>query len=35
MERFFPPFAQGLAENGYVVGRNVTIESREGDAACF
>ena len=35
MERFFPPFAQGLAENVYVVGRNVTIESREGDAGCF
>jgi putative tryptophan/tyrosine transport system substrate-binding protein len=31
MERFLPSFAQGLAETGYVVGRNVTIESREGD----
>jgi putative tryptophan/tyrosine transport system substrate-binding protein len=30
MERFFPVFAQGLAETGYVVGRNVTIEPREG-----
>jgi hypothetical protein len=30
MESFLPPFAQGLAETGYVVGRNVTIESREG-----
>ena len=32
MERFFlPSFAQGLAETGYIVGRNVTIEPREGD----
>src|SRR5271169_1775109 len=31
IERFLPPFAQGLAETGYVVGRNVTIESRKGD----
>jgi putative tryptophan/tyrosine transport system substrate-binding protein len=31
MERYLPSFAQGLAETGYVVGRNVTIESREGD----
>jgi putative tryptophan/tyrosine transport system substrate-binding protein len=30
MERFLPPFAQGLAETGYVVGRNVTIEPHEG-----
>jgi putative ABC transport system substrate-binding protein len=33
MERFLPPFSQGLAEIGYVVGRNVTIESHEGDRA--
>ena len=26
MERQLPFFAQGLAETGYVVGRNVTIE---------
>jgi putative ABC transport system substrate-binding protein len=26
-----PLFAQGLAETEYVVGRNVTIERREGD----
>ena len=26
-----PPFAQALAETGYVVGRNVTIEPRQGD----
>jgi putative tryptophan/tyrosine transport system substrate-binding protein len=26
-----PWFAQGLAETGYVVGRNVTIEPGEGD----
>src|SRR5271167_3089810 len=31
MEIVLPPFAQGLAETGYVVGRNVTIEPREGD----
>ena len=31
MERFLPVFSQGLAETGYVVGRNVTIEPREGD----
>jgi putative tryptophan/tyrosine transport system substrate-binding protein len=31
MEIFLPPFVQGLAETGYVVGRNVTIESREGE----
>ena len=31
MERYLPAFNQGLAETGYVVGRNVTIESREGD----
>jgi putative ABC transport system substrate-binding protein len=30
MERSLPFFAQGLAESGYVVGRNVTIEPREG-----
>jgi putative tryptophan/tyrosine transport system substrate-binding protein len=30
MERLLPLFNQGLAETGYVVGRNVTIESREG-----
>jgi putative ABC transport system substrate-binding protein len=30
MERFLPAFNQGLADTGYVVGRNVTIESREG-----
>jgi putative ABC transport system substrate-binding protein len=28
-ELFFPSFAQGLTETGYVVGRNVTIERRE------
>jgi putative tryptophan/tyrosine transport system substrate-binding protein len=32
MERILPAFNQGLAETGYVPGRNVTIESREGDA---
>jgi putative tryptophan/tyrosine transport system substrate-binding protein len=31
MERIFPAFKQGLAETGYVVGRNVAITSREGD----
>jgi putative ABC transport system substrate-binding protein len=31
MELSLPAFKQGLAETGYVVGRNVTIESREGD----
>jgi putative ABC transport system substrate-binding protein len=31
MERNLPLFNQGLAETGYVVGRNVTITSREGD----
>jgi hypothetical protein len=31
MERILPLFNQGLEEAGYVVGRNVTIESREGD----
>jgi putative ABC transport system substrate-binding protein len=31
LERVLPAFSQGLAETGYVVGRNVTIESREGD----
>jgi putative tryptophan/tyrosine transport system substrate-binding protein len=30
MELFLPAFKQGLADTGYVVGRNVTIESREG-----
>ena len=30
MERQLPFFAQGLAETGYVVGRNVTIEPRLG-----
>jgi putative ABC transport system substrate-binding protein len=30
MERYLPAFKQGLADTGYVVGRNVTIESREG-----
>jgi putative tryptophan/tyrosine transport system substrate-binding protein len=29
MDRYLPAFNQGLAETGYVVGRNVTIESRE------
>ena len=31
MERFLPAFNQGLADTGYVVGRNVTIEYHEGD----
>jgi putative ABC transport system substrate-binding protein len=31
MERSLPLFTQGLAETGYVVGRNVTIEPSEGD----
>jgi putative tryptophan/tyrosine transport system substrate-binding protein len=31
MERILPRFSQGLAETGYIVGRNVTITSREGD----
>src|ERR1700674_5481223 len=31
LERLLPAFKQGLAETGYVVGRNVTIESREGE----
>jgi putative ABC transport system substrate-binding protein len=31
MELSLPSFSQGLAETGYVVGRNVTITSREGD----
>jgi hypothetical protein len=31
MERNLPSFAQGLAETGYVVGRNVTMEPRVGD----
>jgi putative tryptophan/tyrosine transport system substrate-binding protein len=31
MERRFPAFTRGLAETGYVVGRNATIVSREGD----
>jgi putative tryptophan/tyrosine transport system substrate-binding protein len=31
MERYLPLFTQGLAETGYIVGRNVTITSREGD----
>jgi putative ABC transport system substrate-binding protein len=30
MERFLPAFYQGLADTGYVVGRNVMIEFREG-----
>jgi putative ABC transport system substrate-binding protein len=30
MERFLPAFYQGLADTGYVVGRNVTMESHEG-----
>jgi putative tryptophan/tyrosine transport system substrate-binding protein len=31
MESYLPAFKQGLAETGYIVGRNVTITSREGD----
>jgi putative tryptophan/tyrosine transport system substrate-binding protein len=31
MKALLPLFSQGLAETGYVVGRNVTITSREGD----
>ena len=31
MQRYLAPFAQGLAETGYVLGRDVTIESLEGD----
>jgi putative tryptophan/tyrosine transport system substrate-binding protein len=31
MERMLPAFKRGLAETGYVVGGNVTIEPREGD----
>ena len=31
MEPYLPWFNQGLAETGYIVGRNVTIETREGD----
>jgi hypothetical protein len=36
MELFLPTFNQGLADSGYAVGRNVTIESREGgdDPGC-
>jgi putative ABC transport system substrate-binding protein len=30
MECLLPAFDQGLADTGYVVGRNVTIEFREG-----
>jgi len=30
MERYLPAFNQGLADIGYVAGRNVTIEPREG-----
>src|SRR6516164_5642892 len=29
-ERALPPFARGLAATGYVLGRNVTMESRQG-----
>jgi putative ABC transport system substrate-binding protein len=32
MDRYLPAFKQGLADTGYVVGRNVMIESREGGA---
>ena len=31
IEFILPLFKQGLAETGYVVGRDVTIEPREGD----
>ena len=31
MKSVLPMFSQGLAETGYILGRNVTIESREGD----
>jgi putative tryptophan/tyrosine transport system substrate-binding protein len=31
LERNLPAFNQGLAETGYLVGRNVTIKPREGD----
>ena len=31
MQRYLPPFAKGLAETGYFVGRNVNIASSEGD----
>ena len=31
MQRYLSPFVQGLADTGYVVGRNVAIEAREGD----
>jgi hypothetical protein len=31
MERYLPAFNQGLADTGYVVGRNVTIEPRGVD----
>jgi putative ABC transport system substrate-binding protein len=30
MQLWLPAFTQGLAETGYIVGRNVTIEPREG-----
>jgi putative tryptophan/tyrosine transport system substrate-binding protein len=30
IERYLPAFKEGLADSGYVVGRNVTIDSREG-----
>jgi putative ABC transport system substrate-binding protein len=30
-ERYSPWFNQGLAETGYIVGRNVAVASREGD----
>ena len=30
MDSYLPAFKQGLADTGYVVGRNVAIESREG-----
>jgi putative tryptophan/tyrosine transport system substrate-binding protein len=32
LERNLTPFTRGLAETGYVVGRNVIIEPREGEA---